>query len=66
MLSAMLLSAATGGLIQFIIVAVVLGAVVWFAYQLTIPDIFKKGILVVAGVVLFILALKVLLPMAGV
>jgi hypothetical protein len=60
-----LLAGETSGLIQFIIVVVILGGVCYIVSILPINQIFKTVIYVVAAIVLFIYALRTLLPMAG-
>lgn len=65
MLSIMLLTA-TGGLVQFLIAVVVIGAIIYCVQLLPIDATFKKVALVVGCVVLFILAIRILLPMIGV
>jgi hypothetical protein len=66
MLSIALMLVSTGGLVQFLIAVVVIGAILYCVQLLPINDVFKKVALVVGCVVLFILAIKILLPLVGV
>ena len=66
MLSIMLMLFAAVGFSQFIIITVVLGGLCYLAFASKLPEFFKTAIYVVCGIIVFILALKLILPMAGI
>ena len=57
---------ATNSLVSLLIWIVVIGAIIYCVRLLPIAEVFKQIALVVGVVIIFILAIKVLLPLAGI
>jgi len=67
MLSIMLLAAdVSHSLVRFLIWVVIIGGIVYIVRLLPIDAVFKQIALVVGVLIIFILAIQILLPLAGV